>query len=414
MRSQWLAGPAGPPWSATARVKPRTRPSPTLSSRWARARSRPAPRPVRSGSPSTTGSSASRRSLARPLSTSAARPWPASSRNTRATKRAGPSGPARLDSGAACGWAQSCSSQTATLAQSSFASLRFRRLVIRRKRRLAKEDWASVAVCDEHDCAQPHAAPESRRAGPEGPARLVARVLRLDAGQGLAAEVESGRAKLLLDAEEPVVLGDPLRTGRGAGLDLARAHRDDKVGDGRVLGFTRAVADHGGPAGPASHCDRIDRFGDCADLVELDQDRVGGRLADATGDEVRIGHEEIVAHKLGLRPQSLGQLSPTGPVVLAEAVLEGDDRILGDPLLPEVDELAGVKGATLALEAVLPGHGAGSGPFDQDRAGRRIESDRHLVARLVAGLFDGPKDDLNRGLIRRQRRRETALVTLAD
>ena len=38
---------------------------------------------------------------------------------------------------------------------------------------------------------------------------------------------------------------------------------------------------------------------------------------------------------------------------------------------------------------------------------------RDLLAGLVAGLLDGPQDDLDGGLVRRQRRREAALVALA-
>ena len=66
-------------------------------------------------------------------------------------------------------------------------------------------------------------------------------------------------------------------------------------------------------------------------------------LADAPGDEVRVGHEDVVADQLDLGAEALGELGPAGPVVLGQTVLEGDDRVLGDPLLPEVDELAGVE-----------------------------------------------------------------------
>ena len=54
----------------TARARPRTRRSATSWSRWARARSRPAPRPARSGSPSTTGCSGSPTSSATRRATS--------------------------------------------------------------------------------------------------------------------------------------------------------------------------------------------------------------------------------------------------------------------------------------------------------------------------------------------------------
>src|SRR5262249_9102004 len=56
---------------------------------------------------------------------------------------------------------------------------------------------------------------------------------------------EGGRlAEVLLDAQQPVVLRHPVRTGRGAGLDLAAVGGHGEVGDGRVLGLARTVRHH--------------------------------------------------------------------------------------------------------------------------------------------------------------------------
>ena len=50
------------------------------------------------------------------------------------------------------------------------------------------------------------------RAGPDGRLFVFAkRPLRLGARQGLSAEIDRAVAELFLDAEEPVVLGHPLR-----------------------------------------------------------------------------------------------------------------------------------------------------------------------------------------------------------
>src|SRR5580704_9849905 len=83
----------------------------------------------------------------------------------------------------------------------------------------------------------------SRRTGPSRPA---ARLPPAMPGAPLAREGgapwEAGRfAQILLDAEQLVVLGHAVRTGRRAGLDLPRVHRHDQVGDGRVLGLARTV-----------------------------------------------------------------------------------------------------------------------------------------------------------------------------
>ena len=48
-------------------------------------------------------------------------------------------------------------------------------------------------------------------------------------------------AELLLDPEQPVILGDPVGPRRGSGLDLPAAARDREVRDGYILGFPRPV-----------------------------------------------------------------------------------------------------------------------------------------------------------------------------
>jgi hypothetical protein len=44
----------------------------------------------------------------------------------------------------------------------------------------------------------------------------------------------------------------------------------------RILGLARAVRHHGRVAGAVRHVDGVQRLGQRADLVDLDQDRVGG------------------------------------------------------------------------------------------------------------------------------------------
>ena len=64
------------------------------------------------------------------------------------------------------------------------------------------------------------------------------------------------------------------------------------------------------------------------------------RSSIAARDERRVRHEEVVADELDPIAEPRGELAPAGPVVLAEAVLERDDRVAVDPVGPEVDQLA--------------------------------------------------------------------------
>ena len=51
-------------------------------------------------------------------------------------------------------------------------------------------------------------------------------------------------------------------------------------------------------AGFAGQFDGVDGLGDCADLIELDEDGVGDALVDAAGKDFRVGHEDVVADEL--------------------------------------------------------------------------------------------------------------------
>ena len=68
--------------------------------------------------------------------------------------------------------------------------------------------------------------------------------LRHRAEERRGAGVRCCAAELVLDAQQPVVLGNALRTRRRAGLDLAGIDGNCKVGDRRVLGLAATVADH--------------------------------------------------------------------------------------------------------------------------------------------------------------------------
>ena len=94
-----------------------------------------------------------------------------------------------------------------------------------------------------------------------------------------AAGIERRFAELLLDADQLVVLGEPVGARQRAGLDLPAIGRDREIGDRRILGLAGAVRHHRAIAGAQRDLDRVQRLGQRADLVDLDQDRVADALA---------------------------------------------------------------------------------------------------------------------------------------
>ena len=81
----------------------------------------------------------------------------------------------------------------------------------------------------------------------------------------------------------------------------------------------------------AAHLDSFQCFADRADLVHLDEDRIGNALFDATLQALSVGNEKVVAHKLYLSADQLGQILPALPVVLSESVFKRDNGILARP-----------------------------------------------------------------------------------
>src|SRR5437763_86070 len=128
--------------------------------------------------------------------------------------------------------------------------------------------------------------------------RLLTRVLRLLALDGSPAQKLRRFSQFFLDAQQLVVLGDAVGAAGGAGLDLAGPEADREVGDEGVLGLARPVRDDGRVAVATRELDRRDSLRDRADLVQLDQNRVGRAFLDPALEPVRVGDEEVVAHEL--------------------------------------------------------------------------------------------------------------------
>ena len=91
-----------------------------------------------------------------------------------------------------------------------------------------------------------------------------------------------------------------------------------------------------GVAVAAAELDGFERLGERADLVDLDENRIGDALFNAALQALDVGDEEIVADELNAAAQLVGQQLPAFPVVFGETVFEGDDRILAAPVVPEV------------------------------------------------------------------------------
>ena len=211
-------------------------------------------------------------------------------------------------------------------------------------------------------------------------------------------------SELLGDAQQLVVLRHAIGARRAAGLDLAYARRHRKVRDERVLGLPRAVRDDRAVAVAARQLDALQRLGQRADLIHLDEDRIRDILFDPARQPLGVRAKEIIPHKLHPFLQTFRELRPARPVVLCESVFDRDNWVAIDPSFIERDHLGRGLGAALALlERVLA-------IVVQLRRGD-VEGDRDVLPRLEAAGLDRGHDRLERGLVVRQIGRESALVS---
>jgi hypothetical protein len=120
---------------------------------------------------------------------------------------------------------------------------------------------------------------------------------------------------------------DPVRTRQRTGFDLTGAGRDRKVGNCRIFRFTRAVRNHGCVTGLLRHSDGGKRFGQTANLVQFDQNRVSHVRLDTVAQDFGIGDEQIVANELNTFAKRIGQRFPACPVRFVHTVFDRQNGI---------------------------------------------------------------------------------------
>ena len=152
-----------------------------------------------------------------------------------------------------------------------------------------------------------------------------------------ATEVRGRGPEVVLDAQELVVLGDPVAARGRARLDLPAVGGDREVGDRDVLGLAAAVRHHRGVAGTTREHHGVERLRQRADLVDLDEDRVGDAALDALRSRAALVTKRSSPTSWTRSPSALGDRDPAVPVVLGHAVFDRHDRVA----VAELDEAVG-------------------------------------------------------------------------
>mmetsp|Transcript_51016 Transcript_51016/g.119606 ORF Transcript_51016/g.119606 Transcript_51016/m.119606 type:complete len:386 (+) Transcript_51016:757-1914(+) len=153
------------------------------------------------------------------------------------------------------------------------------------------------------------------------------------------ARVAAPVSQLLLDAQELVVLCQPLRSARSSSLDLPCAEADHEIRDEGVLRLARSVGDHDTPASKLGHACCLDGLRHRPDLIHLQQQGIAGLAVQGLLHALGVGDQEVVSNNLdGLTHLGL-ELGVRLPVVLIKGILNGHERVLADPILVVRDHL---------------------------------------------------------------------------
>ena len=139
------------------------------------------------------------------------------------------------------------------------------------------------------------------------------------------------------------------------------------------------------------HLDRLDRLGQRADLVELDQDALAARSSIARARRSVLVTSRSSPTSWTRSPSLRRKRAPAGPVILGQAVLEAHDRVAVDPVRPEADELAPASACAPSRPACRR--------LAVELGGGGVEGDGDLLARREACAFDRLHDHGDRRLV---------------
>lgn len=191
-------------------------------------------------------------------------------------------------------------------------------------------------------------------------------------------------AEGFFDTKELIVLSDTIGTGQGTCFDLTDTGSDSEVSDEGIFGFAAAMGDDSAVAVLAGERDGVEGFGEGTDLIEFDQDGIGGLRFDALLETAGIGDKEIVADELDAITEGASDGSEAVPVVFGVTIFDGENGIT----LAESDIIEGefIGRELLAIEVI-------EAVFEEGRGGA-IEGESDVLGGLVSGVLDGFDEEL--------------------
>ena len=172
--------------------------------------------------------------------------------------------------------------------------------------------------------------------------------------------------------------------------------------DGRVFGLAGAGRHDAGITQRTRRLPAVERLGERAALVRLEQHRVRGAGRGGLSQQRRAGHQKIVADHLHACADCARKPGETLRVVFGQRVFDAGDGEAVAPTQQQFDQAVAVELAALQAEPIAAAVA--------EVAGRHVERDRHLRPRHEAGLPDRLDQGVERLLVGVERRPPAAFV----
>ena len=163
--------------------------------------------------------------------------------------------------------------------------------------------------------------------------------LRSAKTEGFHARIKGCFPEFFFDAEQLVVLRQPVTAASRSCFNLSGICGNGQICNEVVFCFTGTVARDGGIFVLVCQFDGFQRFRDRTNLVQFNEDGIGAGFVNPHLEAGRVCDKEIIAHQLAFMSEGIGQLFPPVPIVLIQSVFDGDNRILIDPIGPELNHL---------------------------------------------------------------------------
>src|SRR5579863_1806814 len=210
------------------------------------------------------------------------------------------------------------------------------------------------------------------------------------------------RAKRFFDAQRFVPFRHPLRSRKGANLELTGAPTDSEMNDSNVLRLAGASRNNRAHAGATGFIAGGFRFADRTRLIDLDERRIDAFVAGGGANALGAGNQEIVADNLNAIADRRVEAKKALGVVFRKRVFNRQDRIALAPAQQIFRKSVTIQFAAFeakTIAAVAPEFRSGD-----------VERDRNLFAGRKASTLDRSHQRIKRFFIVRKGRPPAAFV----